>query len=82
MICFCCVCSPQKLHLTAVSESVLIENLEIFRKNGFEFLVDEDGMNLYPFTTGELDLNSVTISQGAFLFFFFYCDCSPGDGEG
>ena len=44
MISFCCVRSPQKLHLTAVSESVLIENLEIFRKNGFEFLVDEDGM--------------------------------------
>ncbi|XP_035528341.1 mismatch repair endonuclease PMS2 isoform X2 [Morone saxatilis] len=33
---------PQKLHLTAVSESVLIENIEIFRKNGFEFLVDEE----------------------------------------
>ncbi|XP_041818683.1 mismatch repair endonuclease PMS2 isoform X2 [Chelmon rostratus] len=33
---------PQKLHLTAVSENVLIENIEIFRKNGFEFLVDED----------------------------------------
>ena len=35
--------SPQKLHLTAVSENVLIENIEIFRKNGFDFLVDEDG---------------------------------------
>ncbi|KAG7226419.1 hypothetical protein INR49_013831 [Caranx melampygus] len=34
--------SPQKLHLTAVSENVLLENIEIFRKNGFEFLVDED----------------------------------------
>ncbi|KAM9715644.1 mismatch repair endonuclease PMS2 isoform 1-T1 [Menidia menidia] len=34
--------APQKLHLTAVSENVLIENLDIFRKNGFEFLVDED----------------------------------------
>ncbi|KAM7381922.1 hypothetical protein PAMA_012671 [Pampus argenteus] len=33
---------PQKLHLTAVSENILIENIEIFRKNGFEFLVDED----------------------------------------
>lgn len=49
VICFCFslyVCSPQKLHLTAVSENVLIENIEIFRKNGFEFLVDEDGMNI------------------------------------
>ncbi|KAG8009051.1 Mismatch repair endonuclease PMS2, partial [Nibea albiflora] len=33
---------PQKLHLPAVSENILIENIEIFRKNGFEFLVDED----------------------------------------
>ncbi|GLD57583.1 mismatch repair endonuclease PMS2 isoform X2 [Lates japonicus] len=33
---------PQKLHLTAVSENVLLENIEIFRKNGFEFLVDEE----------------------------------------
>uniref|UniRef100_A0A8C2ZIV1 Mismatch repair endonuclease PMS2 n=1 Tax=Cyclopterus lumpus TaxID=8103 RepID=A0A8C2ZIV1_CYCLU len=33
---------PQKLHLTAVSENVLLENIEIFRKNGFEFLVNED----------------------------------------
>ncbi|XP_067100331.1 mismatch repair endonuclease PMS2 [Osmerus mordax] len=34
--------APQKLHLTAVSENVLMENLEIFRKNGFDFLIDED----------------------------------------
>uniref|UniRef100_A0A3Q4I878 Mismatch repair endonuclease PMS2 n=1 Tax=Neolamprologus brichardi TaxID=32507 RepID=A0A3Q4I878_NEOBR len=33
---------PQKLHLTAVSENVLIENIKIFRNNGFEFLIDED----------------------------------------
>ncbi|XP_062298138.1 mismatch repair endonuclease PMS2 [Scomber scombrus] len=33
---------PQKLQLTAISENVLMENIEIFRKNGFEFLVDED----------------------------------------
>ncbi|XP_062381949.1 mismatch repair endonuclease PMS2 isoform X2 [Sardina pilchardus] len=33
---------PQNLQLTAVSETVLIDNLEIFRKNGFEFLIDED----------------------------------------
>ncbi|KAM8837823.1 mismatch repair endonuclease PMS2 [Spinachia spinachia] len=34
--------APQKLHLPAVSENVLLENMEIFQKNGFEFLVDED----------------------------------------
>lgn len=33
---------PQNLHLTAVSENILIENIEIFRKNGFEFQLDED----------------------------------------
>lgn len=43
---FLCVGSPQKLQLTAISENVLMENIEIFRKNGFEFLVDEDGMDV------------------------------------
>ncbi|XP_037133703.1 mismatch repair endonuclease PMS2 isoform X2 [Syngnathus acus] len=33
---------PQKLHLTAVNENVLMENIEIFQKNGFEFQIDED----------------------------------------
>ncbi|KAL1264248.1 hypothetical protein QQF64_004603 [Cirrhinus molitorella] len=33
---------PQSLHLPAISETVLMENLEIFRKNGFDFLIDED----------------------------------------
>ena len=35
---------PQKLHLPAVSENVLMENVDIFQKNGFDFLIDEDGM--------------------------------------
>ncbi|CAJ1080726.1 LOW QUALITY PROTEIN: mismatch repair endonuclease PMS2 [Xyrichtys novacula] len=34
--------APQKLYLTAVSENILMENIEIFRKNGFEFLINED----------------------------------------
>ncbi|XP_052467088.1 mismatch repair endonuclease PMS2 [Carassius gibelio] len=34
--------APQSLHLPAISETVLMENLEIFRKNGFDFLIDED----------------------------------------
>ncbi|KAK7919823.1 hypothetical protein WMY93_011107 [Mugilogobius chulae] len=33
---------PQSLHLTAVSENILIENIDIFRKNGFEFLINEE----------------------------------------
>ncbi|XP_012878853.1 PREDICTED: mismatch repair endonuclease PMS2 [Dipodomys ordii] len=34
--------APQALNLTAVNEAILIENLEIFRKNGFDFVIDED----------------------------------------
>ncbi|XP_007940862.1 mismatch repair endonuclease PMS2 [Orycteropus afer afer] len=34
--------APQPLNLTAVNEAILIENLEIFRKNGFDFIIDED----------------------------------------
>ena len=34
---------PQNLNLTAVNETVLIENVEIFRKNGFDFVIDENG---------------------------------------
>ncbi|KAM9305518.1 mismatch repair endonuclease PMS2 [Gastrophryne carolinensis] len=33
---------PQKLNLTAVNESILMDNLEIFKKNGFDFIFDED----------------------------------------
>uniref|UniRef100_A0A8C4T8X8 Mismatch repair endonuclease PMS2 n=1 Tax=Erpetoichthys calabaricus TaxID=27687 RepID=A0A8C4T8X8_ERPCA len=34
--------APQKLQLTAINENVLIDNLEIFRKNGFDFVIEED----------------------------------------
>ncbi|XP_030631239.1 mismatch repair endonuclease PMS2 [Chanos chanos] len=34
--------APQNLSLTAISETILLENIEIFRKNGFDFLIDED----------------------------------------
>jgi DNA mismatch repair protein PMS2 len=44
MICFFLKCSrPQKLELSAVNESILIENEEIFNKNGFHFIIDEKG---------------------------------------
>ncbi|KAG9476896.1 mismatch repair endonuclease PMS2 [Eleutherodactylus coqui] len=33
---------PQKLHLTAVNEIILMDNIEIFKKNGFDFIFDED----------------------------------------
>ena len=34
--------SPQSLELTAVNENILMENLEVFRKNGFDFEIDEN----------------------------------------
>ncbi|XP_069839929.1 mismatch repair endonuclease PMS2 [Dendropsophus ebraccatus] len=33
---------PQKLNLTAVNETILMDNIEIFKKNGFDFIFDED----------------------------------------
>lgn len=32
---------PQNLELTAVNEMILLDNIEIFRMNGFEFLINE-----------------------------------------
>ena len=32
---------PQHLELTAVNENILADNVEVFRKNGFEFEIDE-----------------------------------------
>lgn len=32
--------APQKLELTAANEAILMDNAEIFRKNGFEFEID------------------------------------------
>jgi len=37
---------PVNMHLTAVNESILLDNIEIFRKNGFDFLVDLNGKSL------------------------------------
>lgn len=33
---------PQSLELTASNEITLIDNLEVFRKNGFDFVIDEN----------------------------------------
>jgi len=33
---------PQKLELTAANEAILMDNLEIFKKNGFEFEIDHN----------------------------------------
>ena len=34
--------APQKLELTAANEAILIDNVEIFLKNGFEFEIDQN----------------------------------------
>ena len=34
---------PLPLELTAVGETVVMENLEIFRMNGFQFQIDMEG---------------------------------------
>lgn len=36
--------SPQALELTAVNECILLDNIEIFEKNGFDFIIDQDGL--------------------------------------
>ncbi|XP_072916262.1 mismatch repair endonuclease PMS2 isoform X1 [Hemitrygon akajei] len=33
--------APQNLHLTVVNETILMENIDIFRKNGFDFIINE-----------------------------------------
>jgi hypothetical protein len=35
--------SPKPLQLTAGNESLLIENEDIFKKNGFSFKINESG---------------------------------------
>ncbi|XP_063445831.1 mismatch repair endonuclease PMS2-like [Mytilus trossulus] len=34
---------PQSLELTSSNEIILMESIEVFRKNGFDFIVDEQG---------------------------------------
>ena len=34
---------PLSLELTAVNEDIVMDNVEVFRKNGFEFYIDEEG---------------------------------------
>lgn len=36
---------PQNLELTASNEIILMDNLEVFRKNGFDFIVNEHGLS-------------------------------------
>jgi DNA mismatch repair protein PMS2 len=49
---------PQKLELTAANECVLMENIDIFRKNGFEFEIDDEAE-----ATKKTKLISVPVSK-------------------
>eukprot|EP00051_Salpingoeca_urceolata_P022299 m.359958 g.359958 ORF g.359958 m.359958 type:complete len:1014 (+) comp19953_c2_seq4:5393-8434(+) len=51
---------PKDLELTALQESVVIENVELFRKNGFEFAIDEEAP-----PTRRVRLSSVPMSKKA-----------------
>jgi DNA mismatch repair protein PMS2 len=49
--------SPTRLPLSVIDEMVVIENLEIFKKNGFDFEIDESQpptfklkMTAFPFS--------------------------------
>ncbi|XP_071963047.1 mismatch repair endonuclease PMS2-like isoform X2 [Antedon mediterranea] len=49
---------PKSLELTAVDESILIDNVHIFQKNGFEFEINEDAL-----PTQKVKLVSLPISK-------------------
>jgi len=49
---------PQKLELTSVNESILLDNLAVFEKNGFHFEVDESAP-----ATEKVSLTALPISK-------------------
>ena len=34
---------PKPLELTAVGENVVMDNIDVFKKNGFQFEIDHEG---------------------------------------
>ena len=44
------------LELTAVSEDIVMDNIEVFRKNGFEFSIDKEGYCNYYSTMYYINL--------------------------
>ena len=38
-----CFTSPKQLNLTSANESLLMDSMDIFRSNGFEFIINKDG---------------------------------------
>ncbi|KAL6047021.1 Mismatch repair endonuclease pms2 [Balamuthia mandrillaris] len=49
---------PQSLELTPTEESVIVDNLEIFQKNGFHFIIDENAAN-----NGRVKISAIPFSK-------------------
>ena len=43
---------PKALELTAVGENVVIDNLDVFKKNGFQFEIDHEGTSTHGLVYG------------------------------
>lgn len=49
---------PQTLELTAMNESILLDNLEVFERNGFKFEIDKEAV-----TTKRVKLSAIPMSK-------------------
>lgn len=58
---------PQQIKLSAINESILIQNMSIFEKNGFKFSVSEDAPS-----TERLHLTSRPFSKGVIIIFMIF----------
>ena len=50
---------PQRLQLTVVNEQLVMDHIDIFRKNGFDFVIDESAK-----PTERVRLRQIPISKG------------------
>eukprot|EP00039_Didymoeca_costata_P023879 m.8578 g.8578 ORF g.8578 m.8578 type:complete len:899 (-) comp3926_c0_seq1:73-2769(-) len=55
---------PKPLELTALNEEILIDNIEIFRKNGFDFIINEAAP-----VTQRVKMSKIPISKGTLFGF-------------
>lgn len=60
--------SPQDLNLTVTNECVLQDNIDVLRKNGFEFSINDSGNNNYVLSNYFL----VIIHEFSKHLFYFY----------
>ena len=60
---------PMKLELTAVNEMILRDNLDIFRKNGFEFIFEDEGMVWFYLWDFWVKIFAQSFSKGTVQYF-------------